>query len=255
MLPFKSQLHRYATSSPRPSFSGSSTSEDASQCLQRAPTPHPCPLRCARDVHTQHNPVARRGRCSRADDRRTIIGSRRLLSLIDLQSRSHASSLQCRRRGVSAIQLRRQAHLFINKVVSRRVGSGSGNHPFCLRHLHRSLVGLLIRPVPHCLQELHHVHPLGLHILHPWMLQHTPGRGATVTFLLETTQTSISLDPTCALTHLCQPCHSRQPRQASDHKNRKDNASQICPITRSSHPRPQRKRKERVVRTNTRCNT
>ena len=49
-----------------------------------------------------------------------------------------------------------------------------------------------VRPVPNRLQKRMHIHPLGLHIHHPRVLEHAPGCCAAVTFFLQTTRTHTS---------------------------------------------------------------
>ena len=51
---------------------------------------------------------------------------------------------------------------------------------------------LLVLPLPDRTEELHHIHLLGPHLNHPWVLAHTPRRGAARTFFLETTHHSVS---------------------------------------------------------------
>lgn len=43
-----------------------------------------------------------------------------------------------------------------------------------------------VLPIPHSLQELAHVDPLGFHIKHPRVFQHAPRGGASTAFFLQT---------------------------------------------------------------------
>lgn len=52
---------------------------------------------------------------------------------------------------------------------------------------------LLLAPTPHRGEEVAHIHPLALHIDHPWVLQHAPGARAAVWIFLKALRGFISI--------------------------------------------------------------